>query len=303
MRLIRLLNNTSFVLSLAVVMGLAFGQGASYTAPLVNPALMVMMALSMLDISPRIFLDFRRLLLPIVLSIVLSYVVFSGIFMGLSSLIIHDTEIWTGVVLISAVPSAVAVLPYTYHLKGNINLSLVGILATYVASFIITPLVCIAFIGANVVDTGRLLLTLVELIVAPFVVAQLLRRTPASVPLRKYGSLAVSWIIFLMIYTTIGLNRDVFLGEPDILWRVSIGAFTVTFVFTYLINLISRLLGVKKEDRISYTVLGTRKNIGLAVAIALTFFTARTAIPTAITTVFSVVNLVWLTAWFKKMER
>ncbi|MCJ7521228.1 MAG: hypothetical protein MUP21_03295, partial [Dehalococcoidia bacterium] len=110
------------------------------------------------------------------------------------------------------------------------------------------------------------------------------------------------WGFFLVIYTMVGLNRDVFLQEPGTLLLVSVVAFTGTFVLAEVINRISRRLGVQKMDRISFMLLGTRKNDGLAGAIALIFFDPRAAMPAALVLSFSVFHFVWLTWWVKRMR-
>ena len=299
-RFIRLFRNTSFVLSLGIVIGLAFDQGAPFTKPMVTPALGVMMTLSMIDISPKIFMDFRKLLVPILLSIVLNYGVLGGTIIGLSSLIVQDSELWKGLILVAAVPPAVAIIPYTFHLGGKTNFSVVGTIATYLAAFLITPLICVSLLGANLIDPGRLLITLAELIVAPFIVSQIIRRMAIAPIIQKSSGPIINWIMFIIIYTIIGLNRDILLGQPETLMQVFVVAFVSTFVLTYLTNRISGLFGVDKRDRISYVLMGTRKNIGLAAAITLTFFGAKAAMPSAVIAVFGVMTLIWLTIWVRK---
>ncbi|MFC1992296.1 bile acid:sodium symporter family protein [Chloroflexota bacterium] len=297
---IRLFRHTGFILALAIVVGLAFGQAASWTEPAVTPVLGLVMTLSIIGISPGIFLDLKKLLLPILLSLVLNYVVLTGTFIGLASVLIQDYEIWTGFVIVAAVPPAVAVIPFTYRLGGNTNFSLVGAVATYLAALVITPLICILFLGVNFFSPWSLLVILAELIIAPLIVSGILRRTGIASKLERYRGSIVNWGFFLVIYTVIGLNRDAFLEDPVTLLRVSGVAFAGTFVLIYLINRISRFLGVKRPDRISLVLLGATKNYGLAAAIALTFFDSRVAMPSAVASTFFIASLIWLTLWVKR---
>jgi len=299
---IHLFRNTGFILALAIMMGLALHQGASWTKPAVTPILGLIMTLSLLGISSSIFRDFKKLLLPISLSLVLNYVVLSGTFIGLSSLIVLEDELWIGFVLVAAVPAAVGVIPFSYHLSGNTNLSLVGTAATYLAALVITPLISMLLLGVNLIDPVRLLIILAELIIGPFILSRILRRTGIATTLERFRGAIVNWGFFLVIYTVIGLNRDVFLGEPATLLRLSIVAFASTFILAYLINRVSKLLNVDKPDRISLALLGTRKNYGLAAAVALTFFNSRVAAPTAVASAFAVIHFIWLTFRVKKMD-
>ena len=297
-----LFRNTGFILALAIVMGLAFYQGASWTKPAVTPILGLIMTLSLLGVSSKIFWDFRKLLIPISISLVLNYLLLSGSLIGLSSLILTDHELWIGFVLVAAVPAAVGVIPFSHHLGANTELSLVGTAATYLAAFVITPLISITLLGVNIIAPERLLLILVELIIGPFILSRVLQRTRISTTLEKFRGAIVNWSFFLVIYTVIGLNRDAFLTEPVILLRLAIVAFVSTFVITYLIDRLLKFLGVDKPKRISLALLGTRKNYGLAAAIALTFFNSRTAAPSAVASAFAIIHFIWLTFRVKKMD-
>lgn len=299
-RLGRLFRNNGFILALALVVGLRFGHGASFTRATVTPGLAVIMTLSLMGVSSTIFSDFRKLLAPTLLAVLLNYVVLSGAFVGLASLLIGDYELWIGFVLVAAVPPAVAVIPFTYHLGGNINYSLVGSVAAHLMAFVMAPFICTLLLGTNLLQPQQLLISLAELIAAPFVVSRVLRLTRIVPWLEKYRGTIVNWGFFLVIYTIIGLNRGAFLEQPAALLGLSTVGFACTFVIAYVINRIARVLGVAKPNRISLAVLGAWKNYGLAGAIALTFFSSKAAMPAAVTTAFAILNFIWLTFWTKK---
>jgi bile acid:Na+ symporter, BASS family len=298
----RLFNHTGFILMLAIIIGLSFNQAASWIRHAVTPILGLVMTLSLLSISTETFRQFRKLLWPMLLAIALNFVVLGGIFIGLSALIIHDYELWTGFVLIAAVPPAVAVIPYTYTLDGNTSLSLVGSIGAYLSALIITPLLSISLLGTNYIEPVKLAAILIELIIAPLIVSRLLRLSSVLPVLEKHRGVAVNWGFFLVVYVIIGLNQDAFLAQPLVLLRVSTIAFATTFILTYVINSVARLLGVSKPDRISLILLGTRKNYGMATAVCLTFFSARAAIPTAVAMAFAIAQFIWLTFTVKKMN-
>lgn len=301
-RFIRLFRNMGFILALAFVTGLTLHQGASETSPAVTPLLALIMTMSIMGTSPKIFLDFRKVLRPVLLSLALNYAVLTFTFIGLSSLIIQDYELWVGFILLAAIPAAVAVIPFTYRLDGNVNLSLTGTVASYLAALFIIPLISISFLESNFIQPERLLITLGELIAAPLVISQILRRTGIATKVERYRGTIVNWSFFVVVYTTVGLNQDAFLGQPLTLLRISIIAFISTFVLTFLIDRLSRFLGVNKPNRISLILLGTRKNYGLAAAIALALFSPRTAIPATIAMAFAIIHFIWLTFWVKKMS-
>jgi BASS family bile acid:Na+ symporter len=298
----RLFKNTGFVLALSVVIGLALYQGASWMKPAVTPILAWIMTVSLLRVPPRLFKDFKKLLLPISLSLVLNYVVLTGTLIGLSSLIVLENQLWIGFVLLAAMPAAVAVIPFSYHLGGNINLSLVGTTATYFAALVITPLLSTFLLGVNLIDPRRLLIILTQLIIGPLIVSQILQRTRIATHLEKIRKPTVDWGFFLVNYIVFGLNRDAFLGEPATLLRLCIIAFASTFILAHLVDLVSKFLAVDKPDRVSLVLLGTRKNYGLAAGVALTLFNSRTAMPMAVATAFAIMHFIWLTFWVKRMN-
>lgn len=290
----RLLRNNAFILALAYALGLAFGQLAAFTESTVTPALGLVMTFSILGIPVRTLLDFKKLVLPIIVSLFHNYVLLSVTFLGLSALIVSDPEVHTGFVLVAAVPLAIAVIPFTYHLGGDTAFSLVGTVAAYLAALIITPLMCILLLGTSFIEPGRLVITLVELIIAPILISRLLRWTGIAALLERYRRHVVNWGFFLIVYTIVGLNRFAFLGQPETLLPVCAVAFGGIFILSEVIERLTKLLGVDDRLRVSLMLLGTRKTWGLAAAIGLSFFGARTAVPAAVASGFAIAHFVWL---------
>ena len=110
----RQLRNRDFILILGLGLGLLWGEGARWTHPLTLPLLAVAMTLSVMGISSAIFRTPRTLVRPALSGIAFTYLLLSGVILGLSSLFIHDKNLWNGFVLIAAVPPGVAVIPFTF---------------------------------------------------------------------------------------------------------------------------------------------------------------------------------------------
>jgi predicted Na+-dependent transporter len=104
----------------------------------------------------------------------------------------------------------------------------------------------------------------------------------------------------LILYIVIGINRRVFFSHPDLLILVSTIAILRTFVSGHLIDLLSRLLKVDPKRRVSYVLFGAYKNLGLAAALSLLLFNERAAIPSAITTPFEFLFLIWFTSFRRR---
>ncbi len=295
MRLLRLLlGNSSFVFLLAMVAGLAAGQGASWTEHALVPVLAVIMTVSICDVSTRVFLEPREVVRPVLIAVVLNWIVLGGAFIGLSLLLVSEPDFRNGYALMAAVPPAVAVIPLSYLLGGSTSLALVGNLGAYVAALAITPLLSVLLLGSSLVEPARLLVILAELIVAPILASRVIRRTRLLGVVKRSRAPVANWGFFLVIYTIVGLNRDTFLQEPSLLPPLIVIAFICTFVLAEVISRVAGLFGVPRAERITMMLFGARKNDGLSAAIALAFFGAQAAMPVAVFSAFSVIHFVWL---------
>jgi len=290
-----LLRNNSFILALALVAGIAAGHGADYTRAAITPLLAVIMTLSLVGVSSDVFRGGARLIRPALLAVLLNYVVLGGALVLLAFLLLDDPSMRAGYVLIAAVPPAVAVIPFTYRLGGDVNFTLVGSVAGHVAAFVLTPLITVLALGESLVHPTQLLTALLQLIAVPFIVSRLLRLSSAVRGwLDVHRGTLVNWGFFVVVYTIIGLNRSAFLGFSSDLKYVALISFAGTFGLAYAVYLASRIGGATPPKRISYAVMAAWKNYGLAGAIALLYFGELAALPAAVMTAFAIVNFIIL---------
>lgn len=290
-----LLRNNSFILALALVAGIVVGQGAEYTRTAVTPLLAVIMTLSLVGVSSDVFHGGVGLIRPALLALLLNYVILGGVLILLAFVLLDDPSMRAGFVLIAAVPPAVAVIPFTYRLGGDVDFTLIGSVAGHIAAFVLTPVITVLALGASLVQPFHLLTALLQLIAAPFLVSRLLRRSTAIRGwLDSHRGTLVNWGFFVVVYTIIGLNRGAFLSFSSDLLRVGLISFVSTFGLAHLVYATARVTGAAKQARVSYTVMAAWKNYGLAGAIALTYFGEVAALPAAVTTAFAIVNFIVL---------
>jgi BASS family bile acid:Na+ symporter len=259
-----------------------------------------MMTLSTLSITNRDLASIKNSPRPVLISLMLNYAVMGGIMLLMARWLIDDSELWAGFVTLAAIPPAIAVTPFTYMLGGNTVFSLIGTTGLYLIALGLTPGMMILFLGADFFSPLRVLLTLVQLIVVPLLISRLLRFKNLARHTDRWRDTAVNWCFFIVIFTVIGLNRQVFFEQPDVLLKVTIIAITATFGSGHAIGSIARKLHVDRETSISYMVMGINKNGGLASAIALAFLGERAAFPAAIVGLFSVICIVWWGFYFRK---
>lgn len=234
------------------------------------------------------------------LSLLLNYIVLGSIILLMARWLIADRELWAGFVVVAAVPPAVAVMPFTYLMAGDMVFSLVGLIGTYLLALVLTPAVMMLLLGADFMDPVKLLIMLVELIIIPLVVSRILLFTGLSQRIERWRGKAVNWGFFVVIFTIIGLNRQFFLGDFNVLLRIAAIAIASTFVLGYGVEQIAKALHVSRETTVSLILMGTLKNYGLASGIALTLLSTRASLPAAICSALFILYIVWLGLHLKK---
>ena len=288
------LHNRNGIFILAMVAGLLLPGAAPVTRHLVLPALALAMALSTMEIGNDAFLKPRSLLFPALLGIVMNYIILGNIIIGLSALMIHNEVLWTGFVLLAAAPPAVAVIPFSNFLRGNSRLSLIGTVGAYLGALVIMPLISLTLLSAVAFDPFKLIMITLGLIVLPLAFSRLLIRKGWKERIDPYRGTAVNWSFFIVLYTMIGLNRDVLLGQTWSLLPVAFIAILSMFLLGFLIDWVSSLFHISKESRTSLVLLGTLKNQGLSSGLALTLFGHEAAIPSTVSTIVMIGYIIWL---------
>jgi len=297
----RLLRNRNLILVLAIVLGLSIGEPvATRTEPLVLPLLALVMTLSAANITSREFTSLREMPRTILLSLLLNYVVMGGTILLLAWWLIDDKDLWAGFVVLATVPPAVAVVPFSYVLGGNTLFSLIGMTGAYLAALVIMPSVMALFLGTGFFDPLKLVVILGELILVPIVLSRILLFTGLMKRISPWRGTIVNWSFFVILFTIVGMNRQAFFSEFDILLRVAVIAIVISFLLGYIIELVTRALHVDRETSISLVLMGSMKNYGLASGIILTLLGERAAIPASVCTVFGILRLVWLGFHYRK---
>jgi bile acid:Na+ symporter, BASS family len=291
---LRLLRSRDFILMAALAAGLAAGGGARYTEPAVLPLLAVVMTLATMGVEGRVFRSPRSLATPFLAGLLLNFMVLGGLLLVLSSLLISDRAFVKGFIILAAAPPAVAVIPFAVLLRGDSSFALIGAIGCYLGALIIMPLAAVAFLGIAVIQPWMLLIILFELILAPLMASRVLLWTGASQRLERVKGTVTNWSFFLITYTIVGLNRDLFLYQTISLAPVAVIAVASTFVLGAVIESIGKVLRIEPSTVVSLVLLGTMKNYALAGGLALTLFDRYHAVPAAVSTVFMIVYIIWL---------
>ncbi len=291
---IRLLRNRNVLLSAAVALGLLWEGAASPAEPLIFPALALIMTVAVTGIGRDAFESPRLLFTQGAAGVVMNYLVHGTFLLALSSLLIRDDPLWRGFVLLAAVPPAVAVVPFAVFLGGNIRVALLGTVGAYLGGLVIAPVIAWIFIGETVLSPVKILVVIAELIVMPVVLARILVRTGIARTITPIRGDITNGSFFLITYTIVGLNRQVFLTQPLVLLPVAIISLSSTFLLGWLIEIAARKMRMAPDRVTSVVLLGTLKNYGLSGGLALSFLDQRAAIPSTVAVVSMIVYIIWL---------
>ncbi len=297
---LRYLKNRNLLLLTALILGLIFGDFAYRLKGLLLPILVLIMSLSTTHITLMELFQIKRYLRDILIITLIHYLFLSGLILLASHLWVKDPDLRVGYIVMAAVPSAVAVIPFTYLLQGEMAVSLIGSAWIYLFALVAAPLISFHFLEVAQIEPVRLLWILLQLILLPFLFSRLLLNWRPFQRFQPHTGIFINLGFALILYIIIGMNRRVFFGHPGLLALISAIAFLRTFCSGHLIDLISRWLKVDQKRRVSYVLFGSYKNLGLAAAISLLLFNERAAIPSAITTIFEFLFLIWFTYFQKR---
>jgi BASS family bile acid:Na+ symporter len=173
-RIISLLRDRNFILSLALILGFLLGQFAQYTEKIVLPTLIFVMMLSTTGVEGDLFNSPRRLVAPILGGLAMNYLVLGGLILLMSGILPLIESLRNGFFILAAVPPAVGVIPFTGFLDGDIEYTFIGCLACYLGAFIFTPLILFPLLGLDAGLQVRLFITLFQLIIIPLILSRFL---------------------------------------------------------------------------------------------------------------------------------
>jgi len=287
---ISLLKNVSFMFILAIILGLALGGIPYHTEYIATGALMVVMTLTTMNIQLKKAFKIKKYLKNYLVILLLNYVFLAGIIIFLSYLLIPDDDFHAGFIVMAAIPPAVAVIPFTSILKGDLDLSVGSSAFLYVLSLILAPIIVIMFIGKDI-DVLKLLEELILMIILPLIISRVLLHFNVNEKMGGSKDILINLGFFILIFTVVGVNRSAFQNDLSIMIPIAFICFMRTFVAGVVVYYLSKFARVDDRTRINYLLFGSFKNLGLTIIIALTLFGGEAAVPAAICMPFEILTL------------
>jgi BASS family bile acid:Na+ symporter len=289
-----ILLNRNFILIFAVVAGIVAGDYAQYIKDFNIYILAITMTFSLSALNLALLNSIKKVAGPFLLGIFLNYFVFGAVLLSAAWLLMPTDNLFYGFVVIVAAPPGVAIIPFTYIMKGKVEYAITAVTGAFIASIFLAPLIVRIFAKSSQIEPFHLFITMVQLVVIPLIIAQLLRIRVIFPIVQKVRGRIVDWGFALLIFVAVGVNRQVFFSNPRILLLTAATLFIGIFGLGIIYELIAKRIGIKPEYSITQNMLVTIKSSGFSVFTALALFGVEAAIPSAILAVMVLLYLIFL---------
>ncbi len=254
----RILHMPSAIMLLGLGVGLATGLtfGGIHVAAMASLA--SLMTFSLVDVR---FGGFREVLRYIPIALALSFLLHPALLL-LAAAITPDA-LWQGWVIMAAMPPAVAVVPFTAILRGNVKVSVASTAFLYILSLGLTPMIALLLLDVEV-SPWELMSAVLVLILLPILLSRAI-----SVAGLSRGRVEVSRnLSFAALTFFIGAaSQSTILDDPALaLYALggSAGVIVLAFGVTWAL-----LLRMRQDGRISLALFSGYKNSGMAATFAL----------------------------------
>ncbi len=297
-----ILLNRNFILILAVIAGLVIGDYAQYLKDYNIYILGVTMTFSMTGLDLRLINSFKKVFKPFTMGIILNYLVFGAVMLPLAWFLMPTKELFYGFVVIIAAPPGVAIIPFSHILKGRVDYAIIGVTGAFIASVFLAPFLVETFAKSEGIKSTEIFFTMVKLVIVPLIIAQLLRIKEVAPLVFYIRGRVVDFGFALIIFVAVGLNRQVFFTNPQLLALVATTLVISIFGLGILHQFVSKKMGVSYPTMITQNMLTTIKSSGFSVFTALTIFGQEAAIPSAVLAVMVLLYLIFLSLRFERKK-
>ncbi len=291
----RIIKDRNFVLILAVILGLTIGDYAEFLKSYTFYILAVVMIFSTTGLSTKALFPLKKMIQPLLLGPILNYFVFGAVIISLAYVLMPTPELFLGFVVIAATPPGVAVIPFSHILEGDIKYGIVGVLGAFISSIFLAPAIVGLLSNTDEgIDSGMLFMNMIKLVLIPMIISRFLLWEPIKPTVEKVRGKIVDWGFALLIFTAVGLNRQVFFSNFEVLFLVALVLFLSIFGLGFVYEKMAPKLRISKEIAMTQKLLLTIKSSGFAVVTALTLFGKEAAIPSAVMAIFVLLYLLYL---------
>lgn len=265
MKLIDVLMDLRVWVISAIIISLLFDTIDIPSSTLIIVVLMIQMTLSMdgLKLSLNGIRENRK---DVIISVLMTYVLNTLVTLAIGAVFIPMNEsIWYGWVILASMPCAIAVVTAAVLTRENIEVSFVGVSATYIIGIIVTPLLSFALIG-DAVNPLEILKYLLLFIIIPLILSRPIGKL--NLP-RTVKVPIINMMMFIMIFLSVNSNRGFLIDDVTFAGIILMIAILRVVILTILSRLIIGAAKVPNDRRTILTVMGVWKNTGLSVSMSM----------------------------------
>ncbi|MCT4614066.1 MAG: bile acid:sodium symporter [Marinifilaceae bacterium] len=290
--ILKLLLNRNFILITALVLGFVYSDFTDFTQDYVFYIMALTISLSMTSVKTNSLFPLKDNIKPLIAGVILNYLIYGLVIIILLQFFEFTDNIYYGFIVIAATPPGAAIIPFTSILGGNVKYAIIGTLGAFISSIFITPIIIETFSSnAGSVDSIDLIFLMLKLIVFPVLVSRVLIHPRLEPITKNVRGRIIDFGFAIIIYTAIGLNRDVFFSDFSLLLKIGFVVFCSIFILGFVHKIFSNFIKLDSRVSIAQNLLLTIKSSGFSVVCALSLFGKEAAIPSA---VLSVVVLIYL---------
>lgn len=186
---------------------------------------------------------------------------------------IFNPELAVGMLLLTAMPAGVSTPALTDIVKGNISLSMSLVITSQLIAPFTVPLLFWLFVNSSL-EINKLLLfkDIAILVFLPLIISQLIKKYfPMAIKNTQHLFTSANvFLLFSFVYIAMSSQRDVILENPaGLIWKVAV---------IYLVFILLHFIGYficyrdRKENRVAVAIGATYMNNGMAIVLAVSYF-------------------------------
>ncbi len=264
-------------LFVALALGLFFPNAMMLFEPYIIWYLIVMMYLVFLKVDVKDVFGHLKKPVQIIYVQAMLLVIVPIVFYLLALVFVLDIAV--GVLLLVAVPPAIATSVLTDLFGGRVSLTLMNVMLCYMIAPFVFPFVVTGLISGTVSVSGfDLFLALVKLIFIPLLAAQITKLFAKRVIDRTKHSYSMITVLCMMLIVVSAVSKEsvyLFAHVDEALYLL-----IVCYVVVALLHIVGYYMAfwLPRKDRISVTVTRAYANLGFAIVLAYKFFDGKTTL-------------------------
>ncbi len=298
---LRLIQNRNLILISALIFAFLLPGGANFLSNYTLYILAAVMTFSMTGIQLKLLKDYKSTLKVSLEAILLNFILQAVILLGIS-FFIFDKDTFNGFVVIAATPPGVAVIPFTYTFKGNLDYSFRAILGTYLISIFLSPFIIYTFSEGVILNPMIIVGVIIKIIVIPLILSRFLLIKKIYPITEKLRGKVIDWGFALIIYTAVAVNRDLILNDYITVLK-SAGILFFSLFGIGIFFLFIRRNKIDKKLTVSKNLILTVKSSGFAIAVTMILFEPKSAVPAAVMSIFVLLWLITLNIYYSKKNK